>query len=332
MPLERPALLVQLQPVTPWRCSAGRPGEPASLLPSDSFFGALSDAMLQLGWLPDWLNEGAPATRFSSLLPFHNDSFHAPLPESLRSAPGLRKLRLPSVRFAPLPAIEDLANRRFDESRWVLDLASGCLLAADRAGAGGPFRSTERSRAAVDRLHGLAAPAASTSGVEFADRAGLWSIFVFDSPDSAAIWSPRLKAALRLLADSGIGGWRNAGWGRSRRPRFREGDAGRLLSNAGWKHIPAAPASHWWTLGLFAPASDAPVAWDAGAYQTIHRAGWTAAAGPKPALRLVREGAVLASPSEPLGLIASSSVEGLPHPVFRYAAGLALPWQEAPLP
>ncbi len=328
MPMERPALLVQLQPITPWRCGAGRAGEPASLVPSDSLFGAVCDAMRLLGWLPEWLAEGARATRFSSLFPVQNDVFYAPLPEAVRAYPGLRRVRLDAVRFAPLAAIQDLAAKRFDETRWVLDLASGCLQAADRAGAGGPYRPLERQRAGVDRLTGVAMATASTDGIEFNNHAGAWTLFVFADSATGAIWASRLKACFRLLADEGIGGWRGAGWGRSRRPRFREGDAGRLLSGAGWKSVEGAAEGQWWMLGLFAPGSTDAVAWDQGAYRTLSRAGWASGGGEKPSLRFVREGSILASESEPSGRIGESRIDGLEHGVLRYGAGLALPWQE----
>lgn len=324
MPIERPALLVQLQPITPWRCGAGRPEEPGSLVASDSLFGAISEAMRLLGWLPEWLAEGARATRMSSLFPAQGDTYFAPLPEALRAQAGLRKLRLETVRFAPLAAIADLAAKSFDENRWVLDLASGCLLAADRGGAGGPYRPVERQRAAVDRLSGAAVATASTEGIEFGNNCGAWGLFVFTSPEAAGVWAGRLKAAFRLLADEGIGGWRGAGWGRSRRPRFREGELGKLLANAGWKA--SGGEGQWWTLGLFAPGEQDAVAWDSGAYRTLARGGWAAGGGAKPAVRLVREGAVLASAGEPAGRIAESTVDGLDYAVLRYGAGLALPW------
>jgi CRISPR type III-A-associated RAMP protein Csm4 len=329
MPTERPALLVQLQPITPWRCGAGRPGEPASLSPSDTLFGALCDAFRLLGWLPEWLQSGVPSTRFSSLFPVQNDVFYAPLPEPLRAYPGLRRVRLEAVRFASFGAIQDLATRKFDEHRWVLDLASGCLQSADRAGSGGPFRTIHRQRASVDRYSRVAAPATSTTGIEFSQNAGAWGVFVFANPEAAAVWSPRLKAAFRLLADEGIGGWRNAGWGRSRRPRFKEGDLARLLAIAGWNPQPAPAPGRWWVLGLFAPNEADTVAWEGGAYSTLFRNGWPAPdAGRKPELRFVREGSVLESPAEPAGRVSLSVVDGLDHPVTRYGAGLALPWQE----
>ncbi|MBI2690196.1 MAG: hypothetical protein HYX27_28145 [Acidobacteria bacterium] len=326
--MERPALLVQLQPITPWRCGSGRPEEPASLVPSDGLFGAISDAMRLLGWLPDWLAEGARVIRFSSLFPFHNETFYAPLPEAVRATAGLRRVRLESVRFAPLGAIQDLATRKFDEHRWVLDLPSGCLQPADRAGAGGPYRPLERQRAAVDRLTGAATPTVSAEGNEFAANAGAWALFVFANLDTASLWSGRLKAAFRLLADDGIGGWRGAGWGRSRRPRFRENDLGRLLAHIGWKPAVYAETGKWWALGLFSPGDADRVAWDNGAYRTLTRGGWTAGAGSKAGLRFVREGSILSSPAEPSGRIAESVMEGVPYPVLRYGAGLTLPWAE----
>ncbi|MFN0107012.1 MAG: type III-A CRISPR-associated RAMP protein Csm4 [Bryobacteraceae bacterium] len=328
MPTERPALLVQLQPITPWRCGAGRPEEPASLVPSDSLFGALSDAMRLLGWLPEWLAEGARLTRMSSMFPAQNDVFYAPLPEAVRAYSGLRRVRLQSVRFAPLTAIQDLAAKKFDEHRWVVDLASGCLQSVDRAGAGAPYRPLERQRAAVDRFSGVAAATAATAGIEFSHNAGAWALFVFADMDAASVWSGRLKAAFRLLADDGIGGWRGAGWGRSRRPRYKEGELGRLLVNAGWKSNGFPAGGRWWTLGLFAPAESDSVAWDAGAYRTLMRGGWANGAGEKPGLRFVREGAILASAGEPAGRISESNVDGLLYGVLRYGAGLALPWRE----
>jgi len=328
MPIQRPALLVQLQPITPWRCGAGRPDEPGSLVPSDSLFGAICDAMRQLNWLPEWLAEGAQSTRLSSLFPVHNDIFYAPVPEALRPDTGLRRVRLEGVRFAPLNAIQALAARKFDENRWILDLPSGCLQPADRANAGGPYRPLERRRAAVDRLTGTASPTVAAEGIEFAPNAGLWSLFVFADSQTAEIWSSRIKAAFRLLADDGIGGWRGAGWGRSRRPRFKDGDLGRLLTIAGWNTAGTESIGKWWTFGLFSPAESDDIAWDNGAYRTLTRTGWTTDGVQKSSLRFVREGSILSCTAEPAGRISETQLSGMQHPVVRYGAGLALPWPE----
>lgn len=327
MSIQRPALLVRLQPITPWRCGAGAEGEAAGLVASDSLFGAISDAMRLLGWLEEWLAEGAAAVRLSSLLPSQGDVYFAPLPEAVRNLELGKKLRLKPVRFAPLPAISTLATGRFDENHWVLDLASNCLLAADRAHLGGPYRSRTRNRAAVDRFTGSAVSAASAGACEFAAQGGLWALLSFSSEDTAAVWRDRTMAAFRVLADEGIGGWRNAGWGRSRRPRFRTGTLGELLSAVGWPVTEESVGEQWWTLGLFAPGEADTVRWTEGAYRTVERSGW-AADRAKSRKRFVREGSVLSSPAEPGGEIARETVEGVPHPVLRYGAGLLLPWRK----
>lgn len=335
--MERAALLIQLQPITPWRCHAARYGEPASMLASDTFFGALSFGMEELGWRKQWLAEGTGAARISSLFPMQGDQFFAPLPEILRNYSGLRRVRLESVRFAPPAAIGDLAARRFDENRWILDMASGCLLHADRGGAGGPYRTLTRRRAAVDRLNGTAAPAEEIEGVDFNASSGLWGLVVFASRDSAAEWAPKIKGVCRLLADSGIGGWRTAGWGRARRPRFREGSLGSLTSFMGWRNRDSSPedqetgtppaATSWYALGLFNPDGSDPVEWSAGAYRTMMRSGWTTAREAKSPLRFVREGSIISCSAEPAGRIAYAPVNG--HgTTARYGAGLVLPWRE----
>jgi CRISPR type III-A-associated RAMP protein Csm4 len=180
----------------------------------------------------------------------------------------------------------------------------------------------------VDRFSGAATHAAAAEGIEFGGNSGVWALFVFADAERAAVWSGRLKAAFRLLADSGIGGWRTAGWGRSRRPRFREAEAGRLLGQLGWKFAENGERTQWWMLGLFAPGASDTVAWDGGAYRTVMRGGWTASGGAKPELRFVREGSILASETEPGGRVNGTRVAGSAHPVARYGAGLALPWHE----
>ncbi|MBM3767919.1 MAG: hypothetical protein FJW32_21245 [Acidobacteria bacterium] len=322
MPLDRPALLVQLQPLTPWRCGSGRPGEPASLVPSDSLFAALCHAFQRLGWGEEWLAGGARAVRLSSLFPSLPECFFAPLAEEVREANRhLKRVRMSAVRFAPFGAVGDLAAGKFDEGRWVLDLSSGCSLPADRAGAGGPFRPIERTRAAVDRASRVAVESASTNGIDFGGHGGAWCLAAFADEATREVWSPRLKGAFRFLADDGIGGWRAAGWGRSRRPRFREGSLGHLAGKMGW---PVAEASdRWWSLGLIAPAESDAIDWTGGAYGAVERFGASAGGAFGPYQKFVREGSVLQSAAEPAGRIVSIPSRRVSP---RYGAGLALPW------
>ena len=322
MPLDRPALLVQLQPLTPWRCGSGRPGEPASLVASDSLFAALCHAFERLGWREEWLSEGAASVRLTSLFPALPDCFFAPLAEEVRELhKHSKRVRMSAVRFATFGAIRDLAAGKFDEGRWVLDLSSGCLLPADRAGAGGPFRPIERTRAAVDRATRVAVESASTKGIDFSGNGGAWCLAAFDNEGVRDVWSPRLKGAFRFLADDGIGGWRAAGWGRSRRPRYREGTLGHVASKMGWPV--AATSDRWWSLGLIAPAESDAIDWTGGAYGTIERFGASAGGEFGPYQKFVREGSVLQSANEPAGRIVSIPARRVAP---RYGAGLSMPW------
>src|ERR1039457_3350326 len=74
----------------------------------------------------------------------------------------------------------------------------------------------------IDRLTGNA-ERHSTGCMEFRRDAGLWSIVSFSGDAAHARGSEPLRAALRLLADSGFGGERSRGWGRSAQPDFVEG-------------------------------------------------------------------------------------------------------------
>lgn len=317
MALERLALLAKLQPVTPWRCGGERAGRAASVVASDAWFDAIGAAMERLGWGAEWASEGPAAVRISSLLPFLGDTFFAPVPETARRGGGYRRLRMEAVRFAPFAAVAAMGAGKLEESQWILDLASGCLLPADRAGAGGPFRRLARNRFAVDRVHGAGAEAVRGEGIEFAPGGGVWSLFVFGSSEAAAIWLRRLEAAVRLAADDGIGGWRSAGWGRSRRPRLRGAVAAELLRGMGWEAA-AQDTGMWWTLGLYNPGAADGVDWTSGAYSTLVRRGWTAEGKQRAGARLVREGAILLSSGEP-----AHAGTGLG---MAFGGGLALPW------
>ena len=75
-----PGLVVKFHPTGPWRIgpdSGARDGVDL-IYHSDSLYSAVTGAMRLLGSLDEWLeptarNAAAPAVRFSSLYPFHNE-------------------------------------------------------------------------------------------------------------------------------------------------------------------------------------------------------------------------------------------------------------------
>ena len=106
-----------------------------------------------------------------------------------------------------------------NDNQWSVDGASGCLVPAGKPG---PFRTSVRWNAAVDRLSG-ASERHATACIEFREGCGLWTVVGFRDEAARDRWQEPVKAAFRLLADSGFGGERSRGWGRSETPEFVEG-------------------------------------------------------------------------------------------------------------
>jgi hypothetical protein len=63
----------------------------------------------------------------------------------------------------------------------------------------------------------------STACIEFRPGSGLWTVVSFADEAAHEQWSPKVKATFRWLADSGFGGERSRGWGRSEAPEFIDG-------------------------------------------------------------------------------------------------------------
>jgi CRISPR type III-A-associated RAMP protein Csm4 len=225
-----PGLVVKLRPAGPWRIGtdSGARNRVDVIYHSDSLYSAVASAMARLGSLEEWLDatarNGAPAVSFSSCFPFLDEIGFVVPPRTIwpPTSPALMsaRVRWKSARFVPLSVVQAmLAGEALDGNQWSLDGASECLVPA---GSPGPFRTGVRWSAAVDRLTG-AVERHSTACIEFRPGAGLWSIVSFSDEAAHSRWLEPIKAAFRLLADTGFGGERSRGWGRSEPPEFTEG-------------------------------------------------------------------------------------------------------------
>jgi CRISPR type III-A-associated RAMP protein Csm4 len=138
-------------------------------------------------------------------------------------------------------------------------------------------------------------------------------------------WDSLLKTAIRLLADSGFGGERGRGWGRTASPSFANGE---LLSLILPDFNPSAsPDSDLhWLLSLYSPAETDPVDWTRGNYATIERGGWVEGAdAAKNRVRMIEEGSVLSASAAPAGRAPDVAPAGFAHPVFRAGFALSIP-------
>ncbi|HWB83359.1 MAG TPA: hypothetical protein VG675_04410 [Bryobacteraceae bacterium] len=235
-----PGLAIKLRPTGPWRIGpdSGARNSVDVIYHSDSLYSAVASAMARFGLLDDWLNAtartGAPAVCFSSCFPFVDEIGYVVPPRTIwppRSPGALSaRVRWKSARFVPLGIVQAmLTGQVLDENHWAVDGVSECLVPAGRSG---PFRTGVRWNAAVDRLSG-ATERHSTACMEFRPGGGLWTIVAFADEAARDRWLDPIKSAFRLLADSGFGGERSRGWGRSEAPEFIEGSLpGMILGNA----------------------------------------------------------------------------------------------------
>jgi len=349
---QQPGLVVKLRPTGPWRVGPDSGARDAVdlLYHSDSLYSAVTGAMRLLGHLDDWLDatarhsEGA-AVRFSSLFPFQNEVGFVIPPRSAWPPPASTKVRWKGARFVPLGLIGRLlSGHALEEDRWDVDGASQCLVAGGRLG---PFRLGMRSGAAVDRLAGNIEPH-EVACLEFLPGAGLWAVIAFSSEEQREKWDAPVRAALRLLADSGFGGERGRGWGRAETPEFVEGTlpdmilpeqpAEPVLVSEGEApaEVPVAESANaYWLLSLFSPAAGDSVDWSRGSYSVLARSGRVESplrsGDLKKSLNMISEGSVLVADHPVRGAAPDVAPDGFAHPVYRAGFALAIPiaWQAA---
>jgi CRISPR type III-A-associated RAMP protein Csm4 len=335
-----PGLLVKLRPTGPWRIGpdSGARNEVDFLYHSDSLYSAVTAALARFGALDDWLDatarNGAPAVCFSSCFPFVEEIGFVIPPRTLwpPAAPAslAARVRWKSARFVPLGIIPALlSGQPLDENEWSIDGPSGCLVPAGRSG---PFRSGVRWNAAVDRLAG-STERHSTACLEFRPGAGVWTLVSFAGESAHERWQDRVKAAFRWLADSGFGGERSRGWGRSEMPEFAEGTLpGMILEHRsqGLDDAGQRPgAGGQWLLSLFTPSAHDSVDWARGNYAVLERGGRVespAGSGElKKYVQMVAEGSVLYAGALLRGSAPDVAPDGFAHPVFRAGFAVSIP-------
>ncbi|HEY7209941.1 MAG TPA: hypothetical protein VH477_06670 [Bryobacteraceae bacterium] len=339
------ALLIRLHPRGPWRYGPadGAHDSVDLLYRSDRLFSAVTLALAKLGFLDEWLRatarSAAPAVAFSSLFPFQAETLFAippaavwPPPAAQVTAPNpvfLAKIRWSTVSFVPLPVIDALlTGGSILADQWLPDPESGCLLRRDRPSTS-PLRMVMRRSAAVDRLSHVAPAATGIAGVEFEGDAGLWTLVRFADEAAESAWQERIRAAFRLLADTGFGGRRTSGWGQAAEPEFERGSwPALILPKSARLASDSQPVSRYWLLSLYVPAAGDAIDWSGGDYRIVTRAGrvenGVTSGAEKKSLRMIAEGSVLVAAAQPVGLAIDVAPENFEHPVYRSGLALAL--------
>jgi len=330
------SFIVRFRPTGPWRFGpdTGARDRVDFVYHSDAAFSAVTAAMTRLGKLEEWLDAAAhaqdgPAVRFSSFFPFLGDHLFVPPPRHLWPPVDSAKVRYKGARFVPISLVETLVSgNEINEDRWSVDGESECLMPAEKNLHSGPFRMTLRSNVCVDRLTAGNVEVHSTACLEYSRGAGLWTLVIFASDEARAAWEEPVRSAFRLLADSGFGGERSRGWGRSEMPEWEAcAPAPEALP------APEATERGYWLLSLYAPADSDSIDWRRGNYATITRTGRIESPArwgePKAASLMIAEGSVLLSAREPRGAARDLAPADFPHPVLRagFAVAFPVPWR-----
>jgi CRISPR type III-A-associated RAMP protein Csm4 len=311
-----------------------------TLYHSDSLYSAVTNTLRLLGTTPlsDWFaataqNPAGSAVRFSSVYPLFTEHLLVAPPRTVWPPQASAKMRWKGARYVPVSLISQLLNGTpLDEDQWTVDGASECVVSANQ---GGPFKTAIRSSAAVDRLDGTAIPHSSAC-IEFQSGGGLWFLVTYADEAVRDTWDAQIQTAIRVLGDSGFGGERGRGWGRTAAPSFTAGEFPALLlpglpATAESGENPAPASDQHWLLSLYSPAESDPIDWSRGNYATVERGGWVDspaafssndAGAQKKRVRMIEEGSVVAAPVSPAGRAPDVAPAGFPHPVFR--AGFAL--------
>jgi CRISPR type III-A-associated RAMP protein Csm4 len=326
-----PSAIVRFRPTGPWRFGpdSGSRDRVDLIYHSDSLYAAVTGAMLRLELLDEWLDStvrktnAAPDVRFSSLYPFQRDHLFVPPPRSMWPPPPSTKVRFKSARFVPLSVVQALvADQTIDDNRWIVDGECQCMIPSGE----GPFRIGLRTAAGIDRLNPAATDPHTTACIEFGRDAGLWTMVVFSTDEARERWQRRVASAFRLLADSGFGGERSLGWGRSEDPRWK------WSPEVSFEIAPETPVGYW-LLSLYAPAGSDAVDWKTGNYTTATRTGRVESATNWGALKsptvMIAEGSVIVATAPPYGEARDVAPPDFPHPVYRsgFAVAIPVPWR-----
>jgi CRISPR type III-A-associated RAMP protein Csm4 len=325
-----PGIVVRLRPIGPWRIgpNSGARERIDPVLHSDSLFSAVTCAMQQLGFLTHWLSVTAesdqPDVRITSAFPYAQQNLFVPPPRHTWPPGAGGKVRWKSARFVPISLTPVLLREEdLDQERWAVDPVSGCLLPVGKHGAPqAPFRVGLRATAPVDRITRTSGEAFSSACLEFTQGSGMWCLILFANGAARESWAAKLRSAFRLLADTGFGGERSRGWGRSKPPQFQDVDLEQFLPAVQTEGGETA----WWLLSLYAAGSRDNVDWRRGDYTLLNRSGRAERTGLlKQASRMIEEGSVVFSSGAPVGSTRDAAPEGSPHPVYRWGFAAAFP-------
>lgn len=304
----------------------GEHEESEQTVESDTLFSALCHAWLEaegeegLEELLRRCQEGDPPFLFSSTFPYCGDTYYfprprLPLPEGSVNggSDGGEPKVLKKARVVPLDVFccwargQPVSLARIQEGQKTLRQQ---------------IQQVELPRVALHRAT-LHSNLFWVSAVHWQPGAGLYFLVAVTQPG----WLERLRTAVRLLEERGLGGDRSAGYGSFRATWHPIGP------ESPWWEVLHGPGNGWCLLSAVVPAADEVatlIGAGASRWELIRRQGWAYS----PSLRLhgrrrpcwlLAPGSVF--PTRPQGRMVQVTPKGWPHAVWRYGFALSVPVQ-----
>ncbi|MCB9352685.1 MAG: type III-A CRISPR-associated RAMP protein Csm4 [Lewinellaceae bacterium] len=284
------------------------------MIPSDTLFSAICHTYNLLYGkkaLEALINHGNPGISLSSCFPFKGSQYFFPVPMKDRNLPDLGDpalhKKLAKATLMPMESFAEDLRGKLDLKHWAISLESHS----------GLYQEVERPRVTIDRIT-QRTNIFHFAETQYKEEAGLY--FMVDYEEKTL--EEKVKAALRLLGDEGIGSDSTVGKGQF------------VLKEDSLSLEMPDPGEHYVSLSLYNPSAQEIVNLDASRshYKMIVRGGWISAGGRnlrRRSVRMLTEGSVICykggKPPEGNVPIVLEDDYGLGHPVYRYGKAFCLP-------
>lgn len=199
-----------------------------------------------------------PPLRLSSAFPFWKDEFWFPVPRNQAPPPGSKDAK--KVRFLPKPVFERALAGPLADDDWLSGIPSPRPAGDEDNGLSKPWSVEDVPRVTVPRLtcHQTEEAGAFYHVGQTWFREGAL-FFLMQAADD---WREKVNAAIRLMCDEGIGGYRSIGKGQFEQPQISEV----------WLALPDAGGSL--LLSLYYPGDGEEAGLAEGCYDLVPRKGY----------------------------------------------------------
>lgn len=318
-------LIYKIKPKTPFHIGIkeGSLEKIMNYIHSDTIFGGICNAYRLIygkdsleKMLEKFKNQNPPFL-ISSAFPYFDEILFFPIPKMIDFFKfGVEDKKYKKIEFVSDGILQSISQNCFSEQLKSGNIVQGKILVTEeemeKIGDTKIWNEKEIPRVVIDRKTN-ASNIYYFGEIEYCDKCGLY--FLIKILDNSV--ESKLKAAIRLLGDEGIGGDRSYGRG-----LFE------LESKEPKKFVWDVNEGFFINLSLYVPADDEVEMIKNGYYDFISKSGWVYSPDKrgerKRFVRMIREGSTFKGNKEFYGELIDVSVSNEFHPVYKYGYGMPL--------